>query len=122
MKKTTTIYTREDTPIEDPYYDFQLLMYKWSIYDTLKDCWNGNILNIDETHSVFNDMNSDILCKVLACSLYQYFSTEVISLSNRIWGKCLVDMGAPKNPKYAVGTPPKALDKFVTFVRKTFHW
>ena len=122
VKKNVTIYSQRGTAELPVLKDFYLLMYKWSAQKTILQCWDGKNLTIDENHPFFWGIDKDTFCEVLVCTLYQYHNVDALSLSNRIWGYKLAEMGAPKDPKYAIDAPLKAIDKFTTFVRKLYNW
>lgn len=115
-------YFRAKEDYYDHYYSLKLQIYKWNIQDVIKECWDGINLKMDENHPIFANIDQDIFCKTLACTIYQYYTNESLEFFNRLWGKKMVEMGAPKNPKYAAIVNPSALNKFLNIVRKKYSW
>ena len=101
----------------------ELQIYKFSIERFIRSKWkNDNLMPFSSDDEFFDRINQNLLVSVIVCSLYQYKDKPVISNGNKIWAKRLITMGIPKESKYAVDVPPKALDTFASRIRKLYSW
>ena len=122
QRAVNQLYNRGAEDYYDHYYSLQLQIHKWFIHDIILKYWDGSHLNMDENHYLFNYVDKDMMCSVLACTLYQHYNDPGAELYNRIWSKKLIEMGAPKNPKYAIEANILVLNSFLNLVRKKYGW
>ena len=126
LAKPRKMYYTQYSKTVEPHspLSLKLQIYKFSAEEYILSKWkNGKLEEIDRRDLFFRNLDESLFIKVLACSLYQQKDNDGVKFFNRLWGKQMIELGAPKEPKYAISRVPiEALDKFTTEVRNIYGW